>query len=60
MTTLTENENLQSSKPNVPDKAANAEEIYKLANNLVVLNSKIYRLMIINLPRVIAELSSNA
>jgi hypothetical protein len=53
-------ENLQSSRPNVPDRAASAEEIYRLANNLLVLNNKIYRAMIINLPRVIAELTSNA
>lgn len=49
-------ENLESSRPNIPNRAASSEEIYTLANNLVALNSRIYRPMIIKLPRVLAEL----
>ena len=53
-------ENLKSSRPNVPDRAAKSEEIYTLANNLVELNSRIYRPLIIKLPRALEEILSHA
>jgi len=53
-------ENLKSSRPGVPDRKATSEEIYTLANNLVALGSRVYRPMIIKLPRLLAELTNNA
>ena len=53
-------DNLKSSRPGVPDRAATSEEIYTLANNLVALYSKIYRPMTIQLPKVLSELKINA
>lgn len=53
-------ENLKSSRPSVPDRAANSDEIYILANNLVRLNSRIYRSLIIKLPKVLVELKNQA
>ena len=49
-------ENLKSSRPNVPDRKACSEELYALANDLVALDSKVYRPMIIQLPRLLVEL----
>jgi hypothetical protein len=53
-------ENLESSRLNVPNRAASSEEIYRLANNLVALNSRVFRPMIIELPKVLAEMQANA
>lgn len=47
--------NLKSSRPNVPDRKADSEELYLLANNLDALRSRIYRPMIIQLPRLLNE-----
>ena len=48
--------NLKSSRPNVPDRKATSEELYALANDLDALDSKVYRPMIIQLPKLLAEL----
>ena len=49
-------ENLKSSRPNVPDRKATSDELYTLANNLVELHSRIYRPMIIKLPRILSSI----
>ena len=49
-------ENLKSSRPNVPDRKADSAELYLLANNLDALRSRIYRPMIIQLPRLLNDI----
>jgi hypothetical protein len=49
-------ENLKSARPNVPDRKVRSGELYLLANNLVALNSGIYRPMLFDLPRELRKL----
>ena len=51
-------ENLKSSRPNVPDRKATSEELYTLANNLVELDSRVYRPMIIQIHKVLSDLTN--
>jgi len=49
-------DNLKSSRPNIPDRKADSEELYTLANNLNELSARIYRPTIFKLPRLIEKL----
>ena len=49
-------ENLESGRPNIPNRKVTSEELYTLANNLVELQSRIYRPMILDLPKAILGL----
>ena len=49
-------DNLQSSRPNVPNRKADSEELYTLANNLNELSARVYRPTIFKLPRLIEKL----
>jgi len=49
-------DNLQSSRPNVPNRKADSEELYMLANNLKELSRRIYGPTIVRLPRLIEKL----
>ncbi len=51
-------DNLRSSRPNVPDRRADSEELYMLANDLDELSSRIYRPTIFRLPELIEEMKS--
>lgn len=46
---------LKSGRPNVPDRAVDAQELYDLANHLADLRAGVYRPMIIKIPRALAE-----
>lgn len=49
-------DNLKSSRPNIPDRKADSKELYTLANNLNELSSRVYRPTIFKLPRLIEKL----
>lgn len=49
-------DNLKSSRPNIPDRKADSKELYTLANNLNELSARIYRPTIFKLPRLIKKL----
>jgi hypothetical protein len=49
-------DNLKSSRPNVPDRKADSEELYTLANNLNELSLRVYQPTILKLPRLIEKL----
>jgi hypothetical protein len=51
-------ENLESGRPKIPNRQVTSQELYMLANNLVELNSMIYRSMIFDLPKAIFSSAS--
>ncbi len=50
-------DNLHSSRPNVPNRKADSEELYTLANNLNELSARVYRPTIFKLPRLIEKIN---
>lgn len=44
---------LKSGRPNVPDRAVDARELYDLANHLADLRAGVYRPMILKIPRAL-------
>jgi hypothetical protein len=49
-------DNLHSSRPNVPNRKADSKELYMLANNLNELSVRVYRPFIFDLPRLIEKI----
>lgn len=52
-------ENLKSGRPGVPDRAADSNEIYTLANNLDSLNTHVYRPQFFDIPRMLNDIREN-